>query len=81
MLSILQNTFKILWLYIFCGALVSIVWFVDWRAYFPVTSMEMMQIEGVIYAVIVGNILYFSYKGIAEPQSSLQKVLLFLVRL
>ena len=79
MVRILQNTFKILWLYILCGALVSIVWFVDWRAYFPVTSMEMMQIEGVIYAVIVGNILYFSYKGIAEPQSFLQKSLLSLV--
>ena len=79
MVRILQNTFKILWLYILCGALVSIVWFVNWRAYFPVTSMEMMQIEGVIYAVIVGNILYFSYKGIAEPQSFLQKSLLSLV--
>ena len=81
MVRSLQNTFKILWPYILCGALVSTVWFVNWRVYFPITAMEMVRIEGVIYAVIVGNILYFSYKGIAEPQSLLQKVLLGLVAL
>ena len=40
-----------------------------------------MRVEGVIFAVIVGNILHFSYKGISQPQSVLQKTLLSFVAL
>lgn len=81
MFSPLQNSLKILWPYLLCGAFSTAIWFIDFSAYVPLTNTETLYIMGGIYAVIVGNILYFSYKGIAQPQSKLHKDLLSLVAL
>ncbi len=79
MVASLKNSLKILWPYTLCGVFSATIWFFDWRPYLSFSTPDLMKLMGLIYAVIVGNILYFAYQGIAQPQSKLHKILLSLV--